>query len=51
MVDGNNNSHKTIVDPGNGRVLFAQKIFDDQEENSNNNVVYPYHDHHHHDNE
>jgi len=46
IMDGNNNSHKVIVDAGNGRVLFAQSIFD-QEEHSNNNVVYQYHDHHH----
>src|SRR5437660_11352443 len=51
IVDGNSNSHKVIVDAGNGRVLFAQSIFDDQEEHSNNSVVYRYHDHHHHDNE
>jgi phosphoribosylformylglycinamidine (FGAM) synthase-like amidotransferase family enzyme len=50
-VDGNSNSHKVIVDPGNGRVLFDQSIFNDQEEHSNNNVVYRYHDHRHHDNE
>src|SRR6476660_3446777 len=47
IVDGNSNSHKVIVDPGNGKVLFAQSIFDDQEEHSNNNVVYQYDDHHH----
>ena len=46
IMDGNNNSHKVIVDAGNGRVLFTQSIFD-QEEHSNNNVVYQYHDHHH----
>jgi hypothetical protein len=46
IMDGNNNSHKVVVDAGNGRVLFAQSIFD-QEEHSNNNVVYQYHDHHH----
>ena len=46
IMDGNNNSHKVIVDAGNGRVLFAQSIFD-QEEHSNNNVVYQYRDHHH----
>jgi uncharacterized protein with ACT and thioredoxin-like domain len=51
IVDGNNNSHKVIVDAGNGRVLFAQSIFGDQEEHSNNNFVYQYHDHHHDDNE
>ena len=47
IVDGNSNSHKVIVDPGNGRVLFDQSIFNDQEEHSNNNVVYQYDDHHH----
>ena len=46
IMDGNNNSHKVIVDAGNGRVLFAQSIFD-QEEHSNNNVVYQYQNHHH----
>jgi Peptidase propeptide and YPEB domain len=46
IMDGNNNSHKVIVDAGNGRVLFTQSIFD-QEEHSNNNVVYQYRDHHH----
>ena len=50
IVDGNSNFHKVIVDPGNGRVLFAQSIFD-QEEHSNNNVLYQYPDHHHDDNE
>jgi len=47
VMDGNSNSHKVIVDPGNGRVLFDQSIFNDQEEHSNNNVVYQYDDHHH----
>jgi len=46
VMDGNSNSHKVIVDPGNGRVLFDQSIFNDQEEHSNNNVVYQYNDHH-----
>jgi len=50
IMDGNSNSHKVIVDPGNGRVLFDQSIFNDQEEHSNN-VLYQYHDHHHDDNE
>ena len=49
IMDGNNNSHKVIVDAGNGRVLFAQSIFD-QEEHSNNNVVYQ-DNHHNEDNE
>jgi hypothetical protein len=48
-LDGNNNSHKVIVDPGNGKVLFAQRIFNDHAEHSNN-VVYKFH-HHHEDNE
>ena len=47
IVDGNSNSHKVIVDPGNGRVLFAQSIFDDQPEQD---VVYKFH-HHDEDNE
>ena len=47
IVDGNNNSHKVIVDAGNGRVLFAQSIFDDQPEQD---VDYKFH-HHHEDNE
>jgi hypothetical protein len=47
IVDGNSNSHKVIVDPGNGRVLFTQSIFDDQPEQ---NVVYKSH-HHDEDNE
>jgi hypothetical protein len=51
IVDGNSNSHKVIVDPGNGKVLFDQSIFGDQEEHGNNNVIYRYHDPHHHDNE
>ena len=46
IMDGNSNSHKVIVDAGNGRVLFDQSIFNDQEEHSNNNVVYQYNDHH-----
>lgn len=46
IMDGNNNSHKVIVDAGNGRVLFAQSIFD-QEQHNNNNVDYQYHDYHH----
>jgi hypothetical protein len=50
IVDGNSNSHKVIVDPGNGRVLFTQSIFD-QEEHSNNNVLYQYPDHDRDDNE
>lgn len=48
-LDGNNNSHKVIVDPGNGKVLFAQRIFNDHAEHSNN-IVYKFH-HHHEDNE
>src|ERR1043166_1798241 len=32
VMDGNSNSHKVIVDPGNGRVLFDQSVFNDQEE-------------------
>ena len=48
-IDGNNNSHKVIVDPGNGKVLFAQRIFNDHAEHSNN-IVYKFH-HHHEDNE
>ena len=51
VMDGNSNSHKVIVDPGNGRVLFDQSIFNDQEEHSNSNVLYQYHDHDHDDNE
>jgi uncharacterized membrane protein YkoI len=51
IVDGNSNSHKVIMDPGNGRVLFAQQIFDDQEGHGTNNVVYQNHDHHHDGNE
>ena len=46
--DGNNNSHKVIVDPGNGKVLFAQHTSTDHAERSN--VVYKFH-RHHHDNE
>ncbi|HEY6885521.1 MAG TPA: PepSY domain-containing protein [Nitrososphaeraceae archaeon] len=48
-LDGNNNSHKVIVDPGNGKVLFAQRVFNDHAEHSNN-IVYKFH-HHHEDNE
>jgi hypothetical protein len=48
-IDSNNNSHKVIVDPGNGKVLFAQRIFNDHAEHSNN-IVYKFH-HHHEDNE
>ena len=51
IMDGNSNPHKVIVDPGNGRVLFDQSIFNDQEEHINNNVVYQYNDHHHDDDE
>ena len=43
IMDGNNNSHKVIVDAGNGRVLFAQSIFDDHPEQD---VVYNFHHHH-----
>jgi hypothetical protein len=50
VMDGNSNSHIVIVDPGNGRILFDQSIFNDQEEHSNN-VLYQYHDHDHDDNE
>jgi hypothetical protein len=57
VKDSNDNSHKVIVDPGNGKVLFAQQIFninndDDDEgqqhydhEHGNNNVAYEYHHH------
>ena len=48
-IDSNNKSHKVIVDPGNGKVLFAQRVSNDHEEHSNN-VVYKFH-HHHEDNE
>jgi hypothetical protein len=47
IVDGNSNSHKVIVDPGNGRVLFDQSIFNDHPEQD---VVYKSH-HHQEDNE
>jgi hypothetical protein len=50
VMDGNSNSHKVIVDPGNGRVLFDQSIFNDHEEHSNN-VLYQFHDHNNDDNE
>src|SRR5919204_4107332 len=43
VKDSNSNSHKVIVDPGNGKVLFTQPIFNDHSEHSNNNVVYEYH--------
>ena len=49
VKDSNSNSHKVIVDPGNGKVLFTQPIFNDHSEHSNNNVVYEYH--HHNDND
>ena len=49
VKDSNDNSHKVIVDPGNGKVLFTQPIFNDHSEHSNNNVVYEYH--HHNDND
>jgi hypothetical protein len=48
-IDGNNNSNKVIVDPGNGKVLFAQRISNDHTEHSND-VVYKFH-HHHEDSE
>jgi hypothetical protein len=47
VIDGNNDAHKVIVDPGNGRVLFSRQTFNDHAEHS---VVYISH-HHHHDNE
>jgi hypothetical protein len=47
IVDGNSNSHKVIVDPGNGRVLFDQGIFNGHPEQD---VVYKSH-HHQEDNE
>jgi hypothetical protein len=47
IVDGNSNSHKVIVDPGNGRVLFDQSIFNGHPEQD---VVYKSH-HHQEDNE
>src|ERR1051326_8601620 len=50
VMDINSNSHKVIVDPGNGRVLFDQSIFNDHEEHSNN-VLYQFHDHNNDDNE
>jgi hypothetical protein len=65
VKDSNDNSHKVIVDPGNGKVLFTQQIFnninDDHDddkgqqhyyhaEHSSNNVAYEYHHHDdHHD--
>src|SRR5919108_513437 len=49
VKDSNSNSHKVIVDPGNGKVLFTQPIFNDHSEHSNNNVVYEYQ--HHNDND
>ena len=57
VKDSKDNSHKVIVDPGNGKVLFTQQIFninndDDDEgqqhydhEHGNNNVAYEYHHH------
>ena len=48
IMDGNNNSHKVIVDAGNGRVLFAQSIFDDHPEQD---VAYKFHHHHDENNE
>jgi len=48
-IDGNNNSHKIIVDPGNGKVLFAQRTINDHT-GHNNDVVYKFH-HHHEDSE
>jgi hypothetical protein len=48
-IDANNNSNKVIVDPGNGKVLFAQRISNDHTEHSNE-VVYKFH-HHHEDSE
>jgi len=48
IMDGNNNSHKVIVDAGNGRVLFAQNSFDDHPEQ---NVGYNFHHNHDEDNE
>ena len=47
IMDGNSNSHKVIVDPGNGRVLFDQSIFNGHPEQD---VVYKSH-HHQEDNE
>src|ERR1051326_2275436 len=48
VMDGNSNSHKVIVDPGNGRVLFDQSVFNDHPEQD---VVYKFHHHHDEDNE
>jgi uncharacterized membrane protein YkoI len=53
IMDGNNNSHKVIVDAGNGRVLFAQSSFDDHPEQNHpeQNVGYNFHHNHDEDNE
>ena len=46
VKDGYNNSHKVIVDPGNGKVLFTKQKFNNDHSKNNDNVVYKFHNHH-----
>jgi hypothetical protein len=50
VKDGYNNSHKVIVDPGNGKVLFTKQKLNNDHSEHNDNVVYKFH-HRHEDNE
>jgi hypothetical protein len=40
VKDGYNNSHKVIVDPGNGKVLFTKQMSNNDQSEHNDNVVY-----------
>jgi hypothetical protein len=46
VKDGYNNSHKVIVDPGNGKVLFTKQMSNNDHSEHNDNVVYKFHRHH-----
>lgn len=46
VKDGYNNSHKVIVDPGNGKVLFTKQKLNNDHSEHNDNVVYKFHNHH-----
>ena len=46
VKDSNDNSHKVIVDPGNGKVLFTKQMSNNDHSEHNDNVVYKFHRHH-----
>jgi hypothetical protein len=42
VKDGYNNSHKVIVDPGNGKVLFTKQMSNNDQSEHDDNVVYKF---------